>query len=314
LCLLYRLRQIPTAAPATYGTPAPSQGLKPAALPSASTQAAATSYHIPEPAPALYSRPQNNPGTVTDFPPKPSPHPTKWPPNLNAYVIRAFSTCKNNVDREKMTKHLEMLISKVTSQGSLSTYSWEAEKVPDFDPQPGPAKAPTTTENSAKRKNSRFAPAENESVTKKAKPVEPVTSSTNEDEALLQKRSDRFKTDSSKHQASQAHKKSSKLATKRQTQIAPSGEFDIESLRIKGTCESLEKDYFRLTSAPDPATVRPERVLRIAMLALKKKWRASAVDYIYMCSQLKAIRQDLTVQHVQSGRFFVACWCSVGGI
>ena len=30
---------------------------------------------------------------------------------------------------------------------------------------------------------------------------------------------------------------------------------------VRGTCENLEKKYLRLTSAPDPATVRPERVL-----------------------------------------------------
>lgn len=31
---------------------------------------------------------------------------------------------------------------------------------------------------------------------------------------------------------------------------------DWDALAIKGSCQELEKSYFRLTSAPDPATVR----------------------------------------------------------
>lgn len=69
---------------------------------------------------------------------------------------------------------------------------------------------------------------------------------------------------------------------------------------VKGTCEALEKDYFRLTSAPDPATVRPERVLTLALTALKSKWKSQSVDYDYACNQLKAIRQDLTVQNIKN--------------
>jgi hypothetical protein len=31
------------------------------------------------------------------------------------------------------------------------------------------------------------------------------------------------------------------------------------------------------------------------------KWGSDEVEYIYMCSQFKSIRQDLTVQHIQNG-------------
>lgn len=82
-------------------------------------------------------------------------------------------------------------------------------------------------------------------------------------------------------------------------------DFDLDSLKIVGTCQKLEKDYLRLTSAPHPSVVRPEPVLRKAVQLIKKKWAAEEVDYVYMCSQLKSLRQDLTVQHIQNGEFFI---------
>ena len=69
---------------------------------------------------------------------------------------------------------------------------------------------------------------------------------------------------------------------------------------VKGTCMIPEKKYFRLTDAPDPSLVRPEHVLTYAVSLLKKKWKKREVDYAYMCDQLKAVRQDLTVQHVKN--------------
>lgn len=81
------------------------------------------------------------------------------------------------------------------------------------------------------------------------------------------------------------------------------GDFDFESLIVIGTCQKLEKEYFRLTSAPLPSTVRPEEVLRQSIALVQKKWEQSAVEYVYMCSQFKSIRQDLTVQHIQNGTY-----------
>jgi len=79
-----------------------------------------------------------------------------------------------------------------------------------------------------------------------------------------------------------------------------SGELDFEALTIIGTCQTLEKRYFRLTSPPEPHTVRPEPILQEWMLQLKEFWKASAKSYEYMCDQLKALRQDLVVQRIKN--------------
>ena len=73
---------------------------------------------------------------------------------------------------------------------------------------------------------------------------------------------------------------------------------------IVGTCTDLEKRYLRLTGLPDPAKIRPLRVLKLSLTQLRRKWAAKECDYLYACEQFKSIRQDLTVQHL-FGKFSV---------
>jgi len=67
---------------------------------------------------------------------------------------------------------------------------------------------------------------------------------------------------------------------------------------VVGTSTAIEKHYLRLTEPPDPANVRPRPILKKAFKAVKKAWKAHR-EYHYCCDQLKAIRQDLVVQHVR---------------
>ncbi|KAL8243642.1 hypothetical protein R6Q59_009900 [Mikania micrantha] len=68
---------------------------------------------------------------------------------------------------------------------------------------------------------------------------------------------------------------------------------------VVGTSQKLEKNYFRLTSAPKPEDVRPLPILRQTLELLKKKWRTES-NYVYICDQFKSLRQDLTVQHIKN--------------
>lgn len=68
---------------------------------------------------------------------------------------------------------------------------------------------------------------------------------------------------------------------------------------VIGRSQNLEKNYFRLTSAPNPETVRPLPVLQKTLELLKRKWKQEA-NYTYICDQFKSLRQDLTVQHIKN--------------
>lgn len=73
---------------------------------------------------------------------------------------------------------------------------------------------------------------------------------------------------------------------------------NLADMTIKGTCQTLEKPYFRLTSAPDPADVRPEEVLEKSLKLISKKWKKRQNDYRYIDEQFRSMRQDLTVQRI----------------
>ncbi|KAK0525216.1 hypothetical protein OC835_005685 [Tilletia horrida] len=81
--------------------------------------------------------------------------------------------------------------------------------------------------------------------------------------------------------------------------VADPNVIDWDSSTIVGTSQTLEKQYLRLTSAPDPRTVRPLPILRQTLDLLARKWREEG-DYNYICDQFKSMRQDLTVQRIKN--------------
>ncbi|KAL7721496.1 Leukocyte receptor cluster member [Entamoeba marina] len=64
-----------------------------------------------------------------------------------------------------------------------------------------------------------------------------------------------------------------------------------------GTSQALEKSYFRLKGEARSEDVRPKHVLKKSLKFVLSKFHKEN-DYDYVCDQLKAIRQDLTLQHI----------------
>jgi hypothetical protein len=87
------------------------------------------------------------------------------------------------------------------------------------------------------------------------------------------------------------------------------GGFDFREVKaVVGSCQEVEKEYFRLNEVPDPASVRPEPVLRQALARLLRRFHAlpplqsaREADYKeYLWTQFKAIRQDLLIQNLKN--------------
>lgn len=68
---------------------------------------------------------------------------------------------------------------------------------------------------------------------------------------------------------------------------------------VVGTSEQLEKPYFRLTGQVNPAAVRPPHILEKSLRHVLAKYHKEQ-SYQYVASQLQSIRQDLTVQRIET--------------
>eukprot|EP00797_Seminavis_robusta_P030856 Sro656_g182390.1 Leukocyte receptor cluster member 8 homolog (488) ;mRNA; r:24395-26494 len=79
-------------------------------------------------------------------------------------------------------------------------------------------------------------------------------------------------------------------------------ETDYEQMKVKGSCRKLEKQYLRLTAPPKAELVRPLEILQQHLFNLKTEWKSKKTrrDYLWFCAEMKAVRQDLTVQHIQN--------------
>lgn len=83
---------------------------------------------------------------------------------------------------------------------------------------------------------------------------------------------------------------------------SPSGEkiySDYIPKTIIGTSTTLEKQYFRSADDPDPATIRPEYILKQSFQLIKRKAREGA-EWAYVSNQLKSIRQDMVIQGIKN--------------
>lgn len=245
-------------------------------------------------------------------PPPPAKEPAKtkidWPDSVRRYVQRSFipANLDATVSREEMEAKLKETITQANEQGVMYTLDWDAMPLPQhmirderaraalpIHPQP-----PAVSSASKKRKSSDFTDAAGLATT-------PATPPWRSGAGRLE---DRVSFSPDKRQAGDEHPKNmSKLNRLEKRQKRFEGDYKTSARSaspppsdgpVVGTCQNLEKKYFRLTAAPKPEHVRPPYILRQTLELLKKRWKRDQ-NYGYICDQFKSLRQDLTVQHVR---------------
>lgn len=251
-----------------------------------------------------------------------------WTPEVREYVQRALGTTIPGVEISEMQEKLKAVITGAAETGKISLIDWTKYPLPQhmilqeraqaaFEAsQPPNLTHPltlgpfATTTALGKRKSSDLdmAPGEQRAVTPPWK--KPATKAN-----LADRISGKSKTQEKKQKKAAAFRGNvqdthgdDKIEKRRQrfghvsTSLTPYSVAEpalLPSGPVIGTCQKLEKNYFRLTSAPKSEEVRPLPVLREMMNLLRKKWK-NEHSYTYACDQFKSLRQDLTVQHIKN--------------
>ncbi|CEP03516.1 hypothetical protein PBRA_009401 [Plasmodiophora brassicae] len=244
-------------------------------------------------------------------PPPKAPQGDTYPPSLLCYVERSFARCSNPTEKETMQKLLKLKIQQANLAGVLWTQDWDSMAVPSIEPEPSSAKRKAESKLSKKqlkklrKQQAAVAAAANSANTASLVQSHPTNAlNLNEfqrrsltSDPAVQARSARF--GGIKAQASSSSSRPLTLFVGKGFDAGDDDiELDWEALRICGTCTQLEKKYLRLTSAPDPSTVRPRPILKKALAHILAKWESER-HYLFFWEQMKSLRQDLTIQHIQ---------------
>lgn len=281
---------------------------------------------MPSPPPNSFS---NNPPPPTHQPPRQK---VVWSQDVRDYVNRSFAKTaeKHDVSKEEIEAKLKEIITDATQNGKLDTINWKDLPLPQqmiqeernrallapMTPSSIPPYVPVTVSTTSyyhqpdiprKRKSTELSTdseissqqppwrANGQSLADRVsfspqekRPKLDMSKSVSKTTASLESRRRRFE-DMRGGSDSPRTQESSRGASPEPKSVGP----------IVGRSQKLEKNYFRLTSAPNPDDVRPLEVLRKTLELLKKKWRAEG-NYVYICDQFKSLRQDLTVQHIKN--------------
>ena len=285
---------------------------------------------FPRPEPVLHS-PQYHITPVE--PPKSEKPKREWPPAVRQYVQRSFAVENNipDIGREEMEVRLKKVISDAAESNTLLTVDWDNLPLPQQMIQTDRLRisyanmTPTWRDQFSILNVQETNCFSNGSFSKKRKSsdlahglveqeLQPPWRTTNGRNALEERvtyadkrqRNDVVGKTPSKSQFSLETRRrrfeggangfaSPQLYSPREDSPMP----DVELGPVIGRSQELEKKYFRLTSAPNPDTVRPLPVLEKTLDHLKKKWKKEN-NYSYICDQFKSLRQDLTVQHIKT--------------
>ncbi|KAF9892235.1 hypothetical protein FE257_002012 [Aspergillus nanangensis] len=247
----------------------------------------------------------------------------EWPAPLRSYVQRSFAPDNQaaSVAREEMETRLKSVITDAAEKDMLDKIDWDSLPLPQVMIQNDRNRilaSPSVSSWGASKATFSRKSDNSEEVSKKRKSAEyqddasscPPWRQTNknfEDRITYsptdkRQRMDHKNPSKSKANLEMRRKRFEDSRARYGSSPSSRGESPVPTANqgpVVGRCQELEKNYFRLTSAPNPDTVRPLSVLVKTLDLLKKKWKRDN-NYGYICDQFKSLRQDLTVQHIRN--------------
>lgn len=261
----------------------------------------------------------------------------EWPAAMKEWVKFSFEQCENENVKDKMEEKLKVFVNKVINDGSAWTINWNLKKLFEIpinrriDRRKSSYRRNRSNSRSRSKSRSRsHSPVRRRRATRSSgssddslENVRP-SFSTNlkgrlgkklvgvkkgknspqvkkqfqlaEDSMSVRKKQDRaarFQKDFKKTNSFGS------FSDLRMDSPIEDAEGDLMDFHINGCSQDLTKPYLRLTSAPDPLTVRPVNVLEKSLEHVKEHWK-NKQDYHFACEQMKSIRQDLTVQGIEN--------------
>lgn len=201
---------------------------------------------------------------------------------LKNYITRAFSKCQSDAERDLMEKLIKDVIAQKKSTGLFNLQDWDRTELPLLP------REQVVVVQTPLNPPSYPPPHPSSHASSNSHPSKTDVQSLSNDK--IQKRKTRFK-------EYEIEEDSKSKTYKTETKVSEENPSDW---KIIGTSTDFEKPYFRLTSKPDPKTIRPENILKKALAYFKEKWRKGEIKYEYFSEQLRSIRQDLTVQGIRN--------------
>ncbi|GAA5862281.1 hypothetical protein JCM1840_001707 [Sporobolomyces johnsonii] len=217
---------------------------------------------------------------------------SNWPPDLKQFVNETFAKC-TDANRTAVEAELKQAIYNAFSKNELWSTDWKNLRLESLNPG---------------KKRKAFVPSTPASYG--------VTPHPGTEDARREERAKRFKQQNGGEDGGAGSLTSrmgsggrlvqggvhsygvySASATPELEAVYDPNVIDWDQHTIVGTSTKLEKPYLRLTSLPDPKTIRPLAVLKETLNLLKTKWREES-NYNYICDQFKSMRQDLIVQRI----------------
>ena len=257
------------------------------------------------------------------------PEPSQpYPASLQSYVQKNMQECRrlfpgNAKIETGLNADIIKLLEKLKGTDELWTKDWDnepfMERLRANATKPRFIKlhssVPEVTENSGTRSRSRSG-ARRKKKRKKSQATRsrsrsrvsssiPSLTIDHAELAARENRAKRFKRQASKsveYQNSAASGSTDKTISMLRSLEGGQHKLEWEKIIVRGTCQRLKKSYYRLNEVPAASDVRPEEVLKRAHADVMRQWHANPREcsYEYANDQLKAIRQDLTVQHIST--------------